>query len=97
MKGAELHFAIAHNVRIRRTSSPIFANEIVDDPGLVFCGGVERDEWNVETRGDAHRLAPISGPGARHPRRIPPLDEDSGYLRASLLQERGCDGRIYAP
>src|SRR4051794_25246309 len=81
MESAELHFAIAHDIRVRRTTRAIFTDEVVDDSLFVFDRRIESKESQPEMSCGAHGVAPITAPRAREPWRIPSLYENSGHLR----------------
>ncbi len=55
------------------------------DENFALFARIERVEWNAQMSRYPHRIASIAAPRARHPWRIPALNENTRYLRASFL------------
>ncbi len=96
IEGAELHFTVAHHVRVRCSSCFVLSEEVINNSFLVLCCRIKRMKWYAEPCGHPHRILSILSPRAGHPGRIPALDKDSCDKCTCLLQKRGGDGRIHA-
>src|SRR5687768_10677630 len=96
----ELHLAIAHHVRVRRATGPVFADHVLDDLAPILLLEVEGLERYAERRGHAQRVLAFLLPGALAGAGIgrvrPVLHEGAGDLVAFADEQSSGDARVDA-